>query len=123
MQAKDLFSQENGKFTLESKEIAFKVIPYSSAIKAQNAIHFIATNEPKNIAEGNSILLDLALKHCVIKDNAGGADIENPSLELFSSLFENPFASAELSAQFRDYVLGFLNRLPSFQKVQVSGAE
>lgn len=120
MEVKDIF-KTNNTFELEGKSITFKIIPYNVAIKAQNAIHYIATNEPKNISEGNKILLDLALQHAIINDNEGGADIESPSLQLFASLFENPFASAELSAQFRDYVLGFLNRLPSFQ--QVSGKE
>lgn len=101
-------------FTIENKECAFKQITWGDALKAQNAIHLIATNEPKNIDEGNNRLLTLALKYVSIGENN---EIQKPSLEVFSTQFENPFACVELGAQFRDYVLGFLEKLPSFQKL------
>lgn len=117
MEVKDLYTS-GYSFEIEGKKISFKMIAYGNALKAQNAIHFIATNEPSNIAKGNEILLDLALKHTIIEGSEGGADIESPILELFASQFKNPFASAELQAQFRDYVLGFLGELPTFRKAE-----
>lgn len=119
MDIKDLYTS-GFNFELENKKISFKMIAYANALKAQNAIHFIATNEPANITKGNELLLDLALKHAIIKGENGGADIESPTLELFASQFKNPFASAELQAQFRDYVLGFLGELPTFRKAELN---
>ena len=115
MDLKDLYTS-GYSFDMEGKRISFKMIAYGNALKAQKAIHFIATIEPSNSAKGNELLLDLALKHTIIEDSEGGADIESPILELFASQFKNPFASAELQAQFREYVLGFLGELPTFQK-------
>lgn len=122
MEVKDLYTS-GYSFELEGKTIKFKMIAYANAIKAQNAIHLIATNDAENIEKGNAILLNLGLKHAVISDNVGGADLENPSIELFASQFKNPFASAELQARFQEYVLGFLSELPTFQKAKLQGAD
>lgn len=102
-------------FELENKKITFNMIAWGDALKAQNAIHLIATNEAKNIDEGNSRLLNLALKYAVIHTDSG--ELENLSLENFTSQFNNVFACVELGAQFRDYVLSFLEQLPSFRKL------
>ena len=59
MDLKDLYTS-GYSFEMEGKKISFKMIAYGNALKAQNAIHFIATNEPSNIAKGNELLLDLA---------------------------------------------------------------
>lgn len=122
MEVKDLYTS-GYSFELEGKNIRFKMIAYANAIKAQNAIHLIATNDAENIEKGNAILLNLGLKHSIINDNVGGADLENPSIELFASQFKNPFASAELQARFQEYVLGFLAELPTFQKAKLQGAD
>lgn len=122
MEVKDLYTS-GYSFELEGKTIRFKMIAYANAIKAQNAIHLIATNDAENIEKGNAILLNLGLKHAIISDNVGGADLENPSIELFASQFKNPFASAELQARFQEYVLGFLSELPTFQKAKLQGAD
>lgn len=105
-------------FDLENKKITFKMILWQDAIKAQNAIHLLATNTPENIDEGNKRLLNLALKYTRV-ETQGGDIIESPTLEIFSTQFENIFACVELSAQFRDYVLGFLQKLPSFQRASI----
>lgn len=106
-------------FELENKKISFKMILWQDAIKAQNAIHLLATNTPENIDEGNKRLTALALKYARIETQAGDM-IESPTLDIFSTQFENVFACVELSAQFRDYVLGFLQKLPSFQRATLS---
>ena len=103
------------EFELENKKVAFKMITWNDAIKAQNAIHLLATNMPANIDEGNKRLLDLALKYAIIPES----NLENMSAEIFSTQFENLLSLVELSAQFRDFILGFLDKLPSFQKVQL----
>lgn len=115
MEIKEMF-KSGYSFEMENKIITFRMITWQDAIKAQNAIHLIATNTPDNIELGNERLLKLALKYSTITTDTG--DLENLSAENFTALFENIFVCVELSAQFRDYVLSFLKLLPSFQRLE-----
>lgn len=115
MQIKDI-TKSGHCFEMENKIITFKTITWQDAIKAQNAIHLIATSTPDNIELGNDKLLKLALKYAIVTTDSG--ELENLSAENFSALFENIFVCVELSAQFRDYVLSFLKLLPSFQRLE-----
>lgn len=103
-------------FEIEGKRITFKMIAWNDAIKAQNAIHLIATNTAENIDTGNDRLLKLALKYAIVETS--DSTLENLSLENFANLFDNVFVCVELSAQFGAYVMGFLEKLPTFRNSQ-----
>lgn len=113
MELQDLYKTGHS-FEMEGKKITFNMIAWGDAIKAQNAIYLVATNQPDNIDEGNARLLKLALKYTTIETENG--EIQSPLIENFASQFQNPLACIELSAQFQSFIGGFLERLPTFQK-------
>lgn len=115
MELQDL-KKSGFSFEIEGKKIIFKMIAWNDAIKAQNAIHLIATNTADNIDAGNDRLLKLALKYAIVENE--DSVLENLSLENFASLFENVFVCVELTTQFGAYVMGFLEKLPTFRNSQ-----
>lgn len=96
-------------FELEDNKCSFDMVTYDSALKTQNALYLISTNETE---KGNQIINDLAIKHLRVNNN------KVDTIEGVALTFKNPFAIIEINAQFLKYVNVFTNSLPSFQQAK-----
>lgn len=102
-------------YTLEDKEFEFGRITTADALKCRTAIVALSQNIQDN--EANATIEKIARKYLRVKDEQGKW-WENPNDEALEVLFENPFATFEIINKYQEYVLGFLNALPSFQQAQ-----
>ena len=91
----DEISKSGFKFELENKECELSMITYQYAVKAQNAMYLISTNE---VEKGNAIINEIALKFLIV--NKQKVD----TLEAVALTFKNPFAIVEINAQFLKYI-------------------
>ena len=106
-------------YKLEDKEFDFKRVTTQDALKVKSAMMILANDKSsiENIEQANNVIDSLAIKYLKIKDNKGNW-LENIEPILIDSLFTNEFASIEITAKFQERLQGFLNALPSFQKVK-----
>lgn len=103
----DEISNSGFKFELENKECEFSMITYQYAVKTQNAMYLLNSNE---VEKGNAIINEIALKFLIVDKK------KVDTLEAVALTFKNPFAIIEINAQFLKYINVFLKSLPSFQK-------
>lgn len=109
----DIFSS-GYKFEIEDKACEFSMITYQYAIKAQNAMYLLSTNE---VEKGNAIINEIALKFLIVEKQK----VDN--IEALALTFKNPFVVVEINAQFLQYINVFLKSLPSFQKVKLENKQ
>ena len=102
------------KFELEGKECEFSMISYQHAIKAQNAMYLLNSNE---VEKGNAMINELALKFLIIDKQ------KVDTLEAVALTFKNPCAIVEVNAKFLKYINVFLKSLPSFQKAMLENKQ
>ena len=110
----DEISNSGFKFELEGKECEFSMITYQYAVKTQNAMYLLNSNE---VEKGNAIINEIALKFLIVDKQ------KVDTLEAVALTFKNPFAIVEINAQFLKYINVFLKSLPSFQKAMLENKQ
>lgn len=101
-------------FEIENKKLDFKRVKAKDALEIKSLMLALSMNE--NNFEASKKLDDYAIKHLIIDSN--GSIIENITIDLLDTMFENPFVITEISARFMEKIKGFLSALPSFQNLK-----
>lgn len=110
-------------YAVDNVEFDFKRVTTEDALKVKSAMMILANEKAslENTMEANKVIDNLAFKYLRIKDKKGNW-LENNSAKdmimIVDSMFENQFAGVEIVAKFQERLQGFLQNLPSFQKVR-----
>ena len=104
-------------FKLEDKEYQFKRVSVQDALRLKSAITIMSKENAttSQVNEADNIINDICIKHLQVMVNGEFEDIH--SLDYLESVFENPFAIIEITANFQELISGFIQSLPKFQTV------
>lgn len=106
-------------YKLEEKEYQFSRVSVKDALVLKGAMTILAKENAsmEQTLSADEEINKIALKHLQVKVKDTFEPIE--SEDYLSLVFENQFAIIEIVANFQKHISGFIQALPSFQKVQV----
>ncbi|HDZ5042721.1 TPA: hypothetical protein RTG66_001558 [Campylobacter jejuni] len=111
------------KYSIFGKQYGFKPITTQDALRIRNVSFILAKDNAnfEDLEKVNNVIDNIAIKYLVIKDESG-TEFDNLNFNTLQTIFNDnenaPFVMVEIQKQFMELVGGFLQALPSFQRLQ-----